>query len=165
MATTGVPNQKYQGTDAPDLVSGAYAGHTHDVVENVWSPTVKSAMCNADTKTVTITDVRSTLIALKSGLFRPHGFFEFIASIPVCDRLWFEFVLNDSALYNYLTTNHPNNVAMFPAALCNSGTTMAFSASQSSGYCEVSTDTSQNVLVYAYLGPVPKAMTDPLISF
>ena len=31
MATTGVPNQKYQGTDAPDLVAGAFATHTHDI--------------------------------------------------------------------------------------------------------------------------------------
>lgn len=30
MATTGVPNQLYQGTDAPDLVDGAFATHTHD---------------------------------------------------------------------------------------------------------------------------------------
>lgn len=31
MATTGVPNKLYKGTDAPDLVDGAYATHTHDV--------------------------------------------------------------------------------------------------------------------------------------
>ena len=31
MATTGVPNQLYQGTDAPDLVEGAFAKHTHEV--------------------------------------------------------------------------------------------------------------------------------------
>lgn len=31
MATTGAPNQKYNAEDEPDLVNGAYAGHTHDV--------------------------------------------------------------------------------------------------------------------------------------
>lgn len=31
MATTGVPNVLYEASDAPDLVSGAFAQHTHDV--------------------------------------------------------------------------------------------------------------------------------------
>lgn len=31
MATTGVPNQLYQGSDAPDLVAGAFATHTHGI--------------------------------------------------------------------------------------------------------------------------------------
>lgn len=39
MATTGVPNQLYQGTDAPDLVGGVYAGHTHEVS---LKPTIRS---------------------------------------------------------------------------------------------------------------------------
>ena len=31
MPTTEVPNELYQGTDAPDLVAGAFATHTHNV--------------------------------------------------------------------------------------------------------------------------------------
>lgn len=166
MATTGVPNQLYKGTDAPDLVDGAFANHTHEVVENVWNPSVARSTCYADTNTVEVTGVSGMLTAFKSNLFRPHGFFEFTASIPVCDRLWFEFILNDSALYNYLNTNHPDNIAMFPAALCNNGIAAAFPASHSGGYCSVSLSSGdQSILVYAYLGPVPKALSHPLISF
>lgn len=52
MATTGVPNQLYQGTDAPDLVHGAYAGHTHQVdsAEDIQLQTVGQTCCYAKIK-------------------------------------------------------------------------------------------------------------------
>lgn len=166
MATTGVPNQLYQGTDAPDLVGGAFANHTHEVTENIWNPSVVNSTCYADLDIVKVTSASCMLSAFKSNLFRPNGYFELATSVPVCDRLWFEFVLNDNALYNYLNTNYPNNISMFPVALCNPGAVAAFSASHSSGYCAVSLSSSdQMVMVHAYLGPVPKALDNPLISF
>lgn len=43
MATTGVPNKLYKGTDAPNLVNGPYAGHTHD-----YTPQIEDIYFGAD---------------------------------------------------------------------------------------------------------------------
>lgn len=45
MATTGVPNQLYQGTDAPDLVGGAFANHTHEVAYEYYKSRSPSPIC------------------------------------------------------------------------------------------------------------------------
>lgn len=92
MATTGVPNALYESNDAPDLVSGAFATHTHDLALDVELKAHTADITNAEIslRTYGVNNVTkpSSIIVQKNNTFdiiaakgRSYGF------IPITNNI------------------------------------------------------------------------------